>query len=380
MPFLVRLDPTGKPVYVGGAAQDINTLPEPELQGTSVVDKTLSTRHIASVGGFATNNGTLKAGSLVLEAILLAVQQYREELLALDPLADVYDIDGLDTNLSAFSDGERVGNIFNTFKVNGLNAVQLLYDGTGWFAGGKFSWEFDESNQFQVKIDGEVIARTGRLIDLDIEGILNMQENSEIVFGNNKINHQRLIGQTVSFTKPHPNYPTVGNQYRYEIEPLNINIDVFDFDGNFSAAGFNHYGVRFKSFNQNFLEDEDEAWVALASAFPMPSLGETTGFFISTEFLDVTKTFGYQSKDFSNEPIVELNRWYFGSKVFVNGTVRVANATENEHALNRQTGDERYWQQDNLDFTNLGNVSINNNTTITVEFGGSIYAIRAELI
>jgi hypothetical protein len=190
--FLVNISPSGKPIFIDGAAEDINRqqfgvlfgdkVIDNTLPGEKVVDKTLGSLQLREIGGYLVNQSTLKAGTTVLEAILLATQIYREQVEADGGF--IHNIEELDEAYTALlGDGDRVGNIFNKFQVDGKNAWQLLYDGTGYFAGGKFSWDFD-NGAFQVKIDGEVIAQTGILKDLAVEGTLLMGAGGTIESSN----------------------------------------------------------------------------------------------------------------------------------------------------------------------------------------------------
>lgn len=193
MPFLATVDPTGKPIFVGGAAEDVNNLDTPVLLGQSIVEKTLDSRQLREIGGYLVGGTSLRAGSLVFEAITLAAQQYREAVesdggVVEDPKA----VD--DALFSINPEEERVGNIINTFQVGGMNAFQLLYNGLGYFAGGKLSWDYDISeDEFTVAVDGNIVARTGSLFNLGVEGTLTLNATGELIGGSEVFGRNELL-------------------------------------------------------------------------------------------------------------------------------------------------------------------------------------------
>jgi hypothetical protein len=316
MPFLLRISPTGKSIFVGGAAEDINQLPDPELLGEKIVDKTIASRQINSVAGYSTGSGTMRAGTLVFEAILEQIQNYREDLQTIEPTAQVFNIDALDENLSAlFPNEARVGNIINEFKVGGLNSYQLLYDGTGWFAAGKIRWNY-VGNEAQLTVDGEIIARTGILENLSIEGILNIGVNGGITGANFALSIDGIAYDFDTITNPF-------------IRP------------------------RFENSVYWGIPDEDEFIIGAGKLS-----GEVIGYINSDGTLRMSSASGIYFGDSSIdrlEPdvlaiISTLETRFFGNLVefendiLVGGVASVGNATADGHALNRVTADGRFLQ------------------------------------
>jgi hypothetical protein len=193
MPFLTTVDPTGKSIFVGGAAEDINNLPDPELLGQSIVEKTLGSRQLREVGGYLVGVGSMQAGSLVFEAITLTAQEYRESVEADGGVIEDIQLVN-EAILAVDATAEIVGNIINTFQVGGVNAFQLMYDGLGYFAGGKLSWEYDDiEDEFQVLVDGEIVARTGTLFDLSVEGTLTLLAGAELIGGTTVVDRPEVL-------------------------------------------------------------------------------------------------------------------------------------------------------------------------------------------
>jgi hypothetical protein len=371
MPFLLRIDPTGKPIFVGGAAEDINSLPEPELVGESIVEKTINTQQIASVGGYTTKNGSIRAGSLVFEALHLDTQLYREALQAIDPLAVIHNTDELDEHFDIF-DSERVGNIINDFKIDGLNSVQILYDGTGWFAGSKLRWFF-EDDEVKVVLDGEIIARSGLLYDLDIEGTLSIRDGGLIVsqnylvdeagykLENNAIeafqgklsgfvfDNQKISKTLSAFIKPAPWLPGLEATKTIEISTAPVGIIEFiesEFEGPVvNRKSIGNWGHIFNNFRSNtafridYDGDSELQRFAIERVFDIDSGGT----------IDDTVGFGWIKNISEGDQF-----WYFFDDVFFNDDIMVdgvatfneniiiPNATTNGHAVNRITGDGRY--------------------------------------
>jgi hypothetical protein len=366
MPFLVQISPTGKPIFIGGAAEDINEQPDPELLGEKIVDRTINSRQIASIAGYATGTGTMRAGSLVLEAILLSVQQYREELQAVEPKAQIYDVDQMDENLSVLFPGdERVGNIINEFKVDGVNSYQLLYDGTGWFAGGKISWTY-VGDEAQLVVDGEIIARTGILENLSVEGTLLMDTGGVITnLSNDFIIDKDGIRIPAGSTYFQERSISVGEMSVYALSPGFENFIVFD------SAGI-------------------DTWVFAPNGrgparicdiiFNMPEGGAPL--FPKSKFILRNGRYYFEDLETSARPDGD-EVWRNGNFLSIGtsaGTPVVANATADNHALNRITGDNRYWTREDLRIEDAGAGTITANRTITFEVEGATYAVNAQEI
>jgi hypothetical protein len=305
--FLIRVSPTGKAIFVGGAAEDINELPTPELLGEKIVDKTIASRQLREVGGYTVTQGTLRAGSLVFEAILRRTQEYRETVL--NDLGFLYDVDAIDRAFSEFyPDEERVGNIINTFQVNGRNSYQLLYDGTGYFAGGKFSWDFNNDHtDFEVTVDGTVIARAGKLIDLDIDGTVSIglgeitggDSNLTYTFDSSGIFIQDFI------TSSNVGSISIDSRTILMTDLVGTDVKKTDIRGGWFYMDDTLFGETILTPGTILLLDPDDAGINL--------------------LVDENGLFSSRGAEFS-------------------GNVSVANATDNNHALNRVTADGRYLQ------------------------------------
>jgi len=278
--------------------------------------------------------------------------------------------------------GSEINIIADQVKINDVRFERLNTDiGTGLiestnYETGVSGWRIDGTGRAEfenVVARGEIIAESGSLGNLDVEGNVTVS-NGTILWDGGKLDNDGILLDYNAYLS------NIGSGINWS-NATNLKSFIASFD----AEGVDslRLGVASDSgtilFNIGTGLDPEQR----------PSIGKQS--IKSKEYrvgefdLATIQYSGGENRTYTipdigangNFVITEGTQTINGNKTFGNVVV-VPNATNGTHAVNRTTGDARYLQTSNL--AEVGSGVVNDNTRITISFNNQVYLLKAELI